>query len=252
MRDACLSHAQRPRVVVAADDARAGRRRQAAQPGFTARPRLGHQSLPEARIVATPAQEGEAVGVPGAQQPGGDVGRHQGRLDGQRGRPAERVVEAAPGGGLLRPGGKQQHGRGEILLERRLYLHLVGAVPAPVQAVAAQVDRYRYTPPREVRVHAQIRRVRLHRGSPPAVVSAELVDDRVLHAYGAVPRVADGIVHPREVDRQGAVGPQVGVPGHMLNGGIQLVVTARRPREQRQQHTRAQARPETDAVGGLQ
>ena len=143
------------------------------QAGRAPRAGLRDQGLPHARVVAVPAQEAEGRRGPvapgagarlglavaeagprgmvgprlrghrrrlGAEQAGRDVRRHEGRLDGQRARPAERVQQAASGGGQLGPRRVQQQARGEVLLERRLHLELVRAVAAPVQALAAEVD----------------------------------------------------------------------------------------------------------------
>ena len=158
---------------------------------------LRDQGLPHARVVAVPAQEAEGRRGPvapgaaarlglavaeagprrsvdprvrghrrslGAEQAGRDVRRHEGRLYGQRARPAERVQQAAPGGGQLGPRRVQQQSGGEVLLERRLHLELVGAVAAPVQALAAEVYRDGHASAGEVDVDAHVGRARVHRG----------------------------------------------------------------------------------------
>ena len=216
-------HLDGPGVAVgAADDGFRARRRQALHPGAAPLARLGDQRVPEDLLVAAPAQKAERRrGGPGvlaraaarlrAQQARGDVGRDERRLDGQRARPAQRVQQAGAGGGVTRPGRVQQHAGGEVLLERRLDLHLVGAVPAPVQALPAQVDRDGHARAREVRVHAHVRRARIDRGTG-AARGAELVHDRVLDAHGAEARVPDAVVDSGEVDRQGVAGAEVLAP----------------------------------------
>src|SRR6185436_20340193 len=77
------------------------------------------QPLPGRLIVAAPAQETELV----AQQARRDVPRDQRGLDREAARAAHRVDEAdrvvAAYARELLPTGAQQHGRGEVLLERR-------------------------------------------------------------------------------------------------------------------------------------
>ena len=188
----------------------------------------------------------------GAEQAGRHVGRDHGRLDGQRARPAERVQQAAPRRGLLRPRRVQQHRGGQVLLERRLDLHPVGAVAAPVQAVAAQVQRDGHLAVAEVAVDAHVRALRVDGRARPVVPGAELVDDGVLDAHGPVPGVADRVAGAGEVDDQGAVRVQVGVPVHAQGGGVQLVPVGRGARDERQQHASREAGPQAHAIGGLQ
>ena len=184
-------------------------------------------------------------------RPGRDVGRDERRLDGQRARPAQRVQQAGTGGGVARPRRVQQHAGGEVLLERRLDLHLVGAVPAPVQALPAQVDRDGHARAREVRVHAHVRRARIDRGTG-AAGGAELVHDRVLDAHGAEAGVPDAVVDAGEVDRQGVAGAEVLAPVDAAGRGVQLVAVGRLPGRQRQQDASADPRPQAGAVRGLE
>ena len=172
-------------VPVRAADGHAGARgRKAFDADAAPLARLEQQRAPEVGVVAAPAEEAERrcgarFGLRlGAQQAGSDVGRDHGRLDEQRARPAQRVEEAGAGGGLARPGRVQQQSGGQVLLERRFDLHLLGAVAAPVQALAAEVDRDGHARAGQVRVDAHVRRARVHRRPLAARGGAELVDDR--------------------------------------------------------------------------
>ena len=197
------------------------------------------------------AAPGLALGLR-AQQAGRDVGRHQRRLDRQRPRPAQRVEQAGAGGGLARPGRVEQQAGGQVLLERRLHLDLVRPVAAPVQALAAQVDRDGHARAREVRVDAHVRRARVHRRPQAAGGGAELVDDRVLDAHRAEARVPDPVVDAGEVDRQRVVHREVARPVDGLRGLVEVVAVGGRPARDRQQDAAGDPRPEAGAVRGLE
>ena len=81
---------------------------------------------------------------------------------------------SAAAGALLRPAGAQQDAGGEVLAQRRFAR--LGAIAAPVQAFAGQIDGHRDLRPIGMRVHA-------HRGSlgrdvgPAAGGVAQLIAD---------------------------------------------------------------------------
>ncbi len=253
------------RIVVAAADTRLRpRRREPREARVAPLARFGEQRVPGPCVVAPPAQEAEGRGrsagpaartgalALGAQQPRRHVTGHERRLDGQRARPAERVHQAAPGAGLLRPGRVEQHAGGQVLLQRRLRLHLVGAVAAPVQAVSAQVDREGHAAAGEVRIDADVRGVRVDRRPAPATLLAQAVDDRVLDPHRAEPGVADAPVGTAEVHRQRLVGAEVLTPVDGPRDRVQLVAVPGDALRQRQQDPAGEPRPETGAVGGLE
>ena len=144
-------------MVVARDDlgADAGDGQNARKAGVAALLGVGDETAPESIVVAQPAVEAETAGL-GAQQPGGHVAGDEGRLDGQRAGPAQRVDQAAAGGGQRRPAGAHEDGRGEVLLERRGDLHTLLAVAPPVQALAREVEAHRRLLALDVDVDAHI------------------------------------------------------------------------------------------------
>ena len=228
--------------VRAADDDAGASRREPLDAGGAALARLEEQRIPQRGVVAAPVQEPEGRRGAGlelrlrAQQTGRDVGRHERRLDRQRARPAQRVQQAGAGGGLARPGRVQQQSGGQVLLERRLDLDLVRPVAAPVQALAAEVDRDGHARAREVRVDAHVGRARVDRRPLAAGGGAELVDDRVLDAHRAEARVPDPVVDAGEVDRERVVHAEVAGPVDGLCGLVELVAVGGLPAGQRQQH----------------
>ena len=213
---------------------------------------------PELGVVPVPVQEpegrrGARLGLRlGAQQAGGDVGGHERRLDRQRARPAERVQQAGAGGGLARPGRVQEQPGGQVLLERRLDLHLLGAVPAPVQALAAEVDRDGHARAGKVRVDAHVGRARVDRRPLAAGRGAELVDDRVLDAHRAEARVPDPVVDAGEVDGQRGVDVEVARPVDSLCGLVELVSVCGLAARHREQDAAGEPRPQAGAVRRLE
>ncbi len=141
------------------------------------------QRLPGGRVVLPPALEPE----PPAQQARRDPRGDQRRLDHQRAGPAHRVDERPAAGGDLAPAGSQQQCRREILLERGLDARL--PIAATVQRLAAQVDADGCALAREPDVDAQVRALRVDRGSRTCPL-AKSVDDRVLHLERGKLRVA--------------------------------------------------------------
>jgi hypothetical protein len=102
--------------------------------------RVFEQRLPKRRIVLPPTEKTEIA----AQRARCDVERDERRFNGQRPRAAHRIDEAdglAGFGNELLPARAEQHGGGEIFLERRRTLR--AAITAPMQTVTGEIERQR-------------------------------------------------------------------------------------------------------------
>ena len=94
---------------------------------------LGAQLLPERGIVAAPAREAEIFTVERRRR----VRRNQGCLGEKGAGTAHRIEQRAAAIKNAGPTGAQQHGRGNVLFERRA--PAFAAIAAPVQALAGKI-----------------------------------------------------------------------------------------------------------------
>jgi hypothetical protein len=178
------------------------------------------------------------------------VVRDERSLDRERAGAAQRVDEARVArGGDRRPPGPQQHGRCQILLERRRPLR--AAIAAPVQAVAREVDCHRGDVAVDVQVDAHVGRGRVHRG-PAAALLPELVDDGVFRLERRELRVREHGATKRGVDRERTVGAQMRAPVDAAHAGIELLGCGRRKARKRQQHAIRNSRPQARLVSLLE
>ncbi len=220
--------ADRPVIGVVTDDDR-----QLLEAGGPALSSLFEQGLPEPRIMPLPT--GKAVVR--TLQPRSDIGRHQGRLEGQGPRAAHGIDQSAPGRGRFWPPGAQQNRRRQIFLERGQRPFL--AVAAPVQALPGKIEAEGGLVAVHVEVDAHIRRGHLDRGAN-APGRAELVDHRVLDLEGGKVRMGDLRAGEVAVHRQRSRGFQVLPPDHRLHPGIELFRGGGGKTGQRQQDSAGQ------------
>jgi hypothetical protein len=195
--------------------------------------------------VAAPAEKAEVV----APEAGRAIRGHQRRLDGQRARAAHEIDERRARAPKARPIGEHQDGRRQVLLERRG--GLARAPASTVQALAREIDADRRVVVFDVHVDPHARPRHVDRRARAGLV-AQPVDDRVLGLERAEARVLEVRAHAGEVDRQGRLGSEVLAPRDRAHALIERLRVGGGEAGERQQHAVGHARPETDAIGGLE
>ncbi len=179
------------------------------------------------------------------QQPWCDVGRHQRAFDQQCAAAAHRIEQRAAFGIQLRPAAAQQHGRSEVLLQRRLALRLAPA--APVQWSAAEIDRKDRPALAHHQVEAQVGRFDIDI-RPRAGLRAQHVDDGVLDALCGITRVRDRIAGNMGVDGQRHARIEMLLPRHRCGAGVERVLVGAVVLGQRPEDAARQARPQHGAL----
>ena len=189
---------------------------QGAQSGFGAHLGLGTQGLPGISSVAEPTEETKVAST----NPWCHIGRHQRRFNHQRAGSAHGIDQRSAILEDFRPPGAQQHGAGQVFLERRFAL--ANAIAAPMQGRAGQIQREQGTILAQQQVQPYARLFEVNAGTI-AVAIAELVDYRILDLLRQVARVPHqaGIAHC--IDGQGAVFSQVCGPVDRLHAIIKRV-----------------------------
>ena len=219
--------------------------RRPSQPRLGALLRLRVQPLPQGRHMLQPVTESPVLAV----QVGGDICRHQSRFNQEGTGAAHGIGQCRTLGSQRRPVGTNQHGGGEVFLERRSAL--LEAITALMQTVAGQIQRQLHFAVAAVYVHPQMRADLVHRG-PHARRGPQAIHDRILDPQ----RAEMGIVHASqltgEVHGQAAVRLKMVGPLHPCDTVIQTLGIAGREAFQDQQHPVGQARPEADPVSQLQ
>ena len=157
--------------------------RQARDPVVAPLPGLVEQLFPKGRVVSAPALQAEVV----AAEPRRSVGSHQRRFDEQGSGTAHGIQQRLAGFGHGGPAGVDQHCRGNVFLQR--CRTALAAVPAPVEAVAGEIDGDGGHVSVQVGVNAHVRSCPIHRRSRPAQIT-QLIDDGVLDLLSAEMRVA--------------------------------------------------------------
>ncbi len=186
----------------------------------------------------------------GRSRAGRNVGGDPRGLDRQRARAAHRVHESPAALGQRRPATAQQDRRREVLLQRRR--HLVVAIAAPVQRLAAQVDAERGAGAAEAQADAHVRRAKVHR-CPLAAQFAQPVHDRVLAALrseAAVPQPGRQVAD--DVDRKRCAGRQLLLPGQRTHGGVEAGIVVRVDLGESEHDAACDPRPQASRVGDTQ
>jgi hypothetical protein len=124
--------------------------------------------------VTQPALETEIS----ALEAGGNIRCHQRRLDQQGAGTTHRIDDRRAFGMQLRPPRTQQHGAGQIFLER--CFTLPDAVSTSMQGRARQIQRHGGAVLAQQQVQAYGRLFQVNTGSRSATV-AKLINDGVLH-----------------------------------------------------------------------
>ena len=214
-------------------------------PGVGALAGVGLDAVPQVFVKKFPAR-GQRSLEP--VQPRRDVRGHQGTFDQQGAASAHRVEQCAAFCVEFLPAAPDQHGRGQVLLQRRFALRLPPA--ATVQRAAANVDRDDAPALAHHQADPQVGGLGVHR-RPRAVGRAHAIDDSVLGALGGVAFVRKCRTRDVRVYGQRALGREMLVPVDGVHALVQVVLVGAVEFGQRPQHAAGEARIHHGPVGGL-
>ncbi len=204
-------------------------------------PRLGAQALPKGRIVAAPAQEAEIPAFQGGRRVRGD----QGGLGEKGAGTAHGVEQRAAALVDVRPAGAQQHGGGDIFLERGAAA--LESIAAPVQALAGEVHRQQCGVALDMQMQQHVGAFRLDVRAFAGGV-AQIVAHRVLQQLRTIQGVTDGFVAAAAIAGERRPRGQMFAPVDAFDAFIHRLRTARVEGSQAQQHAGCGARPQAGAV----
>jgi len=223
-------HAHRIPVHVGTQNATARR------PGNAPVARLGPQALPEFCIVTAPTQEAKIL----ALERGSGIRCDQSAFGEKRAGAAHGIEQHAAAFADGRPARAQQHGGGDVFLERRTAAF--GAVAAPVQTLAGEIHREQCRWAFDVHMQEHVGALRFD-VRPLARRVAQIVANRVLEQLGAVDRVPYGFIAAAAIAGQRRTRTQMFTPVDALDGFVHALRTAGIDRSQAQKHPGRGARP---------